>query len=384
MSMGKNPVHGVDCYIIIYQLDPSCKKRAKMTLRSRMKEQPVEDNPFVQLKANIQMELDSIRRELRDLDNTISQSQSEVSKLAQRNAQATVGVQQVQSKVESMKPSEVSAAYETAIDAQQRLFVMRGQLDKLQSDRAQLTRLVESLEKNLQNLDAAILSNSGKKGVTAGVDAMMMLVQAQEAERLRLSRQIHDGPAQALSNYILQAEIAARLFDRNPEQARQELDNMKTAAKDTLQKVRGFIAELRPMMLDDLGLGPTLSRYIELMKEQSGCDIRLVTSGLDQRLESYLEVLLFRAIQELVGNSLRHGQPSTVKVQVDSIASEVRVAVEDNGKGFDPGKLQESTGTGLKVLQERVDMLSGELSIDSGLEKGARISILVPARLAGS
>ena len=355
-----------------------------MTLRSRMKEQPVEENPFVQLKANIQMELDSIRRELRDLDNTISQSQSEVSKLAQRNAQATVGVQQVQSKVESMKPSDVSAAYETAMDAQQRLFVMRGQMDKLQSDRAQLTRMVESLEKNLQNLDVAIVSNSGTKGVAAGVDAMMMLVQAQEAERLRLSRQIHDGPAQALSNYILQAEIAARLFDRNPEQARQELDNMKTAAKDTLQKVRGFIAELRPMMLDDLGLGPTLSRYIELMKEQSGCDIRLITSGLDQRLESYLEVLLFRAIQELVGNSLRHGQPSTVKVQVDSIASEVRVAVEDNGKGFDLDMLQVSTGTGLKVLQERVDMLSGELSIDSGPEKGTRISILVPARLADS
>lgn len=353
-----------------------------MSLRSRMKEQTNVVSPLDQLREVIQTELDSVRRELRDLDNTITQSQSEVAKLAQRNAQATVVLQQAQARGDNIKPSELRTAFDTAMDAQQRLFVMRGQLDKLQSDKTQLARMIESLDRSSKSLEMVATSNTAQKAVASGVDAMMMLVQAQEAERLRLSRQIHDGPAQALSNYILQAEIAARLFDRNPDQARQELENLKTAAKDTLQKVRGFIAELRPMMLDDLGLGPTLVRYIELVKDQSGCDIRMTTTGLDQRLESYLEVLLFRAIQELLGNSLRHGQSSQVKVQVDLLGSEVRVAVEDNGKGFDPETLPSSKGAGLKALIERVDMLDGEIDIDSGIGKGTRVSFAVPARLA--
>lgn len=369
-------------YVILYFVGPAeeVSERLQMSLRSRMKEQPVEENPFEQLKSALQTEVDGIRRELRDLDNTITQSQGEFAKLAQRNAQASAAIQQVQSRLDSMRPADVRSAYEAAVDSQQRLFVMRGQLDRLQSDRNQLLRIIEILERSLQSLESATAANASKKGVTSGVDAMVMLVQAQEGERLRLSRQIHDGPAQALSNYILQAEIAARLFDRNPEQARQELENLKISAKDTLQKVRGFIAELRPMMLDDLGLGPTLARYVELVKEQSGCDVRITTSGLDQRLESYLEVLLFRAIQELIGNAVRHGQPTQLKVQVDLLSGEVRVAVEDNGKGFDPEDLANAKGAGLKVLRERVDMLAGEMDIDSSFGKGTRVSLTVPAR----
>ena len=85
---------------------------------------------------------------------------------------------------------------------------------------------------------------------------IVRVVEAQEAERQRLSRQIHDGPAQALSNFILQTEIAMRLFDIDTERARAELQSLKTSATSTFQKVRDFIFDLRPMMLDDLGLVP--------------------------------------------------------------------------------------------------------------------------------
>ena len=100
-----------------------------------------------------------------------------------------------------------------------------------------------------------------------------MLVNVQEAERQRLSRQMHDGPAQALSNFILQTEIAMRLLDVDPVQARSELGNLKVAAMSTFQKVRNFIFELRPMMLDDLGLAPTIRRYADMFKEQAGVEV---------------------------------------------------------------------------------------------------------------
>ena len=129
-----------------------------------------------------------------------------------------------------------------------------------------------------------------------------MIIQAQEAERGRLARKMHDGPAQALSNFILQTEIAMRLFDIDQSKAKEELAGVKTAASSTFQKVRDFIFDLRPMMLDDLGLVPTITRYVDTFKEQSGIEVRLISTGMEQRFESYLEVMVFRAIQELLGN----------------------------------------------------------------------------------
>jgi two-component system sensor histidine kinase DegS len=104
---------------------------------------------------------------------------------------------------------------------------------------------------------------SNAKSQMAGIE---MIVNAQESERQRLSRQMHDGPAQALSNFILQTEIAMRLFDLDPAQARDELGNLKTSAMGTFQRVRSFIFELRPMMLDDLGFNSTLRKYADAFK----------------------------------------------------------------------------------------------------------------------
>ena len=208
-----------------------------------------------------------------------------------------------------------------------------------------------------------------------------MIIRAQEAERQRLSRQMHDGPAQALSNFILQTEIAARLFDIDQAKAKEELGNLKTAASSTFQKVRDFIFELRPMMLDDLGLAPTLNRYIEALKTQSSIDFRMTTSGMEARLEPYIEVMIFRAIQELLGNAIRHSQASQVKIQLDAAGGEVKVTVDDNGKGFNVESLNETTGMGLKVIRDRVDMIGGEMDVDSVPGQGTRVTFTMPAKV---
>jgi len=207
-----------------------------------------------------------------------------------------------------------------------------------------------------------------------------MLVNAQETERQRLSRQMHDGPAQALSNFILQTEIAMRLMDVDAGQARDELNNLKTSAMGTFQKVRNFIFELRPMMLDDLGLAPTVRRYADAFKEQTGLEVGVTITGHERRLQPYLEVMLFRAIQELLGNAARHSQASLVKVSVDMGEDRIRVSVDDNGKGFDPDSIQQGNSLGLKLIRERAEMLGGSFEIDSAIGKGTRILFAVPAR----
>jgi two-component system sensor histidine kinase DegS len=326
----------------------------------------------------IQSELEETEKALRETTLMIGQSQQEFSKLSQRNAAITAHLQQVQAKMESLPVGDVRMAYESALDAQQRLFVMRGQLEKLQSDRIHLEKHKITLEKMIETNPQD--GSSQQKSTKVTTPGMEMIINAQESERQRLSRQMHDGPAQALSNFILQTEIAMRLMDIDPVQARNELASLKAAAMTTFQKVRNFIFELRPMMLDDLGLVPTIKRYIDTFKEQTGLEISLSISGKERRLEPYVEVMIFRSMQELLGNAVRHSQSTHVKVQLDMGDAIVKVSVDDNGKGFDTEVIRQGNSLGLKLIQERVEMLGGTFEADSVIGKGTRIAFSVPAR----
>ncbi|MFZ5877926.1 MAG: ATP-binding protein [Chloroflexota bacterium] len=341
-----------------------------MTLIDELEDGPASEG------LDIQSEREETQRALREVTLMIEQSQGELNKLTQRNAAITAHLQQVQKQVGQLSPEEIRMAYDSALDAQQRLFVMRGQLDKLQTDRQHLEKYKAVLEfaGQLGSPSQAAPSSTGK----SAMQGIEMIVKAQEAERQRLSRQMHDGPAQALSNFILQTEIAMRLLDADPAQAKDELGNLKVAAMSTFQKVRNFIFELRPMMLDDLGLVPTIRKYVDAFKEQTSLEINLNLTGSERRLEPYVEVMVFRAVQELLGNSARHSQATLVKVQLDMGNENLRVSVEDNGKGFDTGQLMEGSSLGLKLIRERAEMLGGSFDVDSSAGKGTRVSFVVP------
>lgn len=328
---------------------------------------------------DLQTVLEETQRALRDVNIKIEQSQNELGKLTQRNATITTHLQQAQAKIEKIPPAELRTVYDSALDAQQRLLFMRGQLEKLQNDREHLSKLKTVLEKVGPQSSKAVDSAAAERGNTTSVE---MLVDAQESERQRLSRQMHDGPAQALSNFILQTEIAMRLLDVDPGQAREELSNLKVAAMGTFQKVRNFIFELRPMMLDDLGLAPTLRKYTEAFREQTSLDVNVAVTGTERRMEPYIEVMVFRAIQELIGNASRHSQATTARVLLDMGEHMIRVTVDDNGKGTDMDAIDQTGSLGLKLIKERVEMLGGSFEIDSAVGKGTRVVFSVPARNA--
>ena len=326
-------------------------------------------------------ELEETNRALREVTLMIEQSQGELAKITQRNAAISAHLQQVQLQKQGATIDELKMAYDSALDVQQRLFVMRGQLEKLQNDKSHLEKyklILENAISSASEISTASLPAIGVKSQLTGIE---MIVNAQEAERQRLSRQMHDGPAQALSNFILQTEIAMRLLDIDPVQAKDELGNLKTSAMGTFQKVRNFIFELRPMMLDDLGLTPTLKKYADAFKEQAGLEVSVIVTGIERRLEPYLEVMIFRAVQELLGNASRHSQATMVKIMVDLGTDLIRVSVDDNGKGFDPETLRESNNLGLKLIRERAEMLGGNFEIDSAAGSGARIVFTVPAKV---
>jgi two-component system sensor histidine kinase DegS len=287
----------------------------------------------------------------------------------------------VQTNLETLPRADIKAAYDAAQESQQRLFAMRGQLEKLQSDQVNLEKLADHLQRMVETLESLGGAPRPGNGGVDGTPIVVRVVEAQEAERQRLSRQIHDGPAQALSNFILQSEIAMRLFEVDPERAKAELASLKSAATATFQKVRDFIMDLRPMMLDDLGLVPTVKRYVDTFREKTGIQTTLTVTGpTDHRLESVREVMIFRGMQELLTNVRNHAQATQVRITFDTDDMRVRVLVEDNGRGFDVEAAlsgQQKT-IGLSTLKERIGLLGGQLHIESEPGQGTQVVIDVP------
>jgi two-component system sensor histidine kinase DegS len=212
------------------------------------------------------------------------------------------------------------------------------------------------------------------------------VIQAQEEERQRLARQMHDGPAQSLTNFILQAEICQRLIDRNPEKAAEELDNLRTAASATFEKVRDFIFDLRPMMLDDLGVVPTIRRYVESFREKNDIEVKLDLIGEERRMPTYNEVMLFRSIQELMVQARDYSNATEVLVRVDIGANPVRVTFEDNGRGFDAEAVltsgeehfQDPRIQALFTLREKYELVGGSLIMKSTETDGTAVRMEMP------
>ncbi|MBN1218581.1 MAG: sensor histidine kinase [Anaerolineae bacterium] len=332
-------------------------------------------------------EYETIQKELKEIDILINQSSAEVEKLAQRNAQLTNKVRQMETNIDTIPRQDIKEIYTASQEAQMRLFMMRGQVEQLQSRQENLKRYAESLRRILDVADTMLVTTSeSSPAVTGSQDAgtagIIKIIDAQESERHHLSNQLHDGPAQSLTNLILQAEICERLFDSDPARARGELVELKHAVNDTFQKVRSFIFDLRPMMLDDLGLTPTLKKSIEDYEKKTGLACNLTISGKDQRLPSHTEVTIFRVFQQSLNNVRDHAQATHVQMTLDVGNDKVKAAIEDDGAGFDVAEAMAASKQrktiGLGTMQERVELLGGELQIDSTPGRGTRVDFWLP------
>jgi two-component system sensor histidine kinase DegS len=334
-----------------------------------------------QLKETIEQKITTAEQKLAGVTKKIQQSQAEVDKLAQRNIANSAKIKNVKEKTEDFSSGAVRDTYDEALDAQQRLFVMRGQMDKLKSEQVHLQETIMDLQDMTDFLNKTPLLEGGETEINPA-EFIESVIQAQEVERKRLSNKMHDGPAQALSNFILQVEIAQRLFDMDLDQAKDELDELKITANTTFTKVRDFIFELRPMMLDDLGLIPTLRHFFDAFKEQNDVEIHFTASGTERRLDGYLEIMIFRAMQELATNAARHAGANTIRAHIDTGETQVLVDVEDDGKGFNAEQALEDS-MGIKVIKERVDILGGEFNIDTAIGQGTRIGFSIPLATEG-
>ncbi len=327
-------------------------------------------------------ELEQVSAELRDVSAKINSSRGQVEQLAQRNAAIIGEVRRIDAALEQTPRLNIREAYTEALDVQQRLLTTRGQLERLQAEEAVARRIHEMIAGLIEVLQRPDIAEDQGERFNAR-EMIMRVIDAQEEQSARLARLMHDGPAHSLTNFILQAEICQKLFERDPDKAQEELGNLKTAASDAFQNVRSFIFDLRPMMLTDLGLVPTLKRYLEAFEDKTGIATKLNLVGRDRRLEDYREVLLFRGVQALMQNARDQSAANTVTVTLEMTPDRALATVEDNGRGFGTGKLSlnaaNSEALGLGALQERVNLVGGTVRVESVMGQGAKIEIDIPA-----
>lgn len=211
----------------------------------------------------------------------------------------------------------------------------------------------------------------------------MKIIEAQEEERMRVSREIHDGPAQSMANVVLKAELCEKLLDIDLDQSKNELKSLKEVVRESLKDIRKIIYDLRPMSLDDLGLIPTVKRYTSKFIEETGINVEFMTLGTLEGIKPIVEIACFRIIQEALNNIAKHSNAQNVIIKIEKTMDKLSIIVKDNGIGFDIDKLKNDSsreGFGLIGMKERAQHLSGKLEIISSIGEGTKILLSIPLK----
>jgi signal transduction histidine kinase len=206
-------------------------------------------------------------------------------------------------------------------------------------------------------------------------DALQRVVTAQELERRRLARELHDETGQALTSILLGLRSVEEAGDA--EAARAAVAEVRDLVRATLQDVRQLAVELRPKALDDFGLVAALERLTESFGEQTGIAVEFVPAMPEGRLTPEIETALYRIVQESLTNIVKHARAERVSVVLTRKADSVSVVVEDDGVGFEPGRARED-GLGLLGMRERVGLLGGRLAVESRPGAGTTFVAEVP------
>ena len=208
-------------------------------------------------------------------------------------------------------------------------------------------------------------------------DSLRRVVEAQELERRRLARELHDETGQALTSILLGLK---GLEERSKDPAsRAATEELRELVVSTLQDVRRLAVELRPSALDDFGLVAALERLAASFAEQTGISVDFQTALADERLPEEVETALYRIVQESLTNVVKHARARRVSILLARKNGAVKALVEDDGQGFDPAE-QTGDGYGLVGMRERLALLGGRLEVESGRDAGTTIAAEVPVR----
>lgn len=337
---------------------------------------------------------EEMKDELEDIRLNISAIIKKGDLLEEKTRAARRRLAEVSGSFTSYSEEQIRISYENANDLQVKLSANRTEEKKYRQKRDRLQRRLQTLLQTIERAERLVnqlnvtinyfISDFDKveeaiEKPQLNQDYSLRIIEAQEEERKRLSREIHDGPAQMMANVLLRSDLIERTYrEKGPELAFREISSLKEMVRHALTEVRRIIYNLRPMALDDLGLVPTLRKYMETTQDYNpGTHLSFGSHGTERRLPPSYETSIFRLVQEAISNAIRHGKATDIDVKLEWVKERVNISVRDNGTGFDP-KTVKNQSFGLIGMQERIELIKGEFIINSSLGEGTILLFQIP------
>ena len=372
-------------------------------------------------------EVEASKKQLEDLKFQVRQTIERVDALEKQEQRAKQKLARVSADFKNNSEERIRQCYDEVRDVQVALAVERDKEKRLRDQRDKLEIRLRHLMVMLQQAEHLTLAigsvlnylSTQVSGVVWQIEAVQKdklvgarIIKAVEDERFRMSRELHDGPAQDLANLIFQTSICERLVDFSPEEAKQNLQQMRQQIRDCLSSVRQVIFDMRPMALDDLGLEAALHQLVAKMAARGVVSAEYQLDGDPVRLSKYVEVAAFRIVQESLNNVAHHSGTKTARVRVLYTKTALSILIEDEGQGFDMDEFElaqaaaeaqddaqggdedidvnapiddtapkkETLHFGLVSMKERAKMIGAEFQVTSAVGKGTRVHLRIPYR----
>jgi two-component system, NarL family, sensor histidine kinase DegS len=343
-------------------------------------------DPFVLIHQSVTARLQIVEAELETAETKSRDLESSLEQVREQAEESRVVEKHLLNNLKQFSPAEVQETFANIRETQLSVERVQFEYETLAARRAELKdqgQFLRSASQILADLQR-MYGDNGNRPVAADGDkqfrdASRQVFQIIEEERMRIARDMHDGPAQSMANLVLQAEVLEKLLLKDPTLVVAELIDFKSVVREALEETRRLIFDLRPMTLDDLGLVPTLRRYVKEYAEKSGLQARFHVVGEERRLPGNYEAVLFRIVQEALTNARKHASAHSVEVTLTLQAHRAVAVVKDDGDGFDVVATEARQGRtrtlGLISMRERADLEKGHMEIRSQLGRGTEAKV---------
>ena len=213
------------------------------------------------------------------------------------------------------------------------------------------------------------------------------MLEAQELERQRIARDLHDSTVQNLTNCVHKLEYISKIIDTDPERSKMELIMLEKNTRTVINEMREIIYNLRPMSFEDIGIDVTIERELIRLENIGNIKINYTVNGkADDNIKPVISLTIFRIVQEACNNAIKHSKASSIDVVLNYNSNNIELSISDDGVGFDLDLYDNNnpddinSGFGLSMMKERVFLLSGKFNIKSSKNKGTIINVVVPLK----
>ena len=293
----------------------------------------------------------------------------------------------------SYSQEHIKEAYEQAREMQLKLIDLRQQEVYLRRRRDELTRQIKKFKDIGQKADNFLQSTAIALKILRGnverindtigeshrqQQMVTWIIESQEAERRKIARELHDGPAQSMAGILIRLDLIKRLGNQDFKGIYEEIDNVSSMGRETLADVRRIMFDLKPSLLHENNFSNTLKEYFNDYEAKYNFTIDFLQIGQDKQYNLSLETALFRMVQEAVTNIRKHSGVKRAVVKFEDNSANLTLVIKDEGIGFEPNNTGDKESYGILGMKERVNLFGGKLDIISAPGAGTQVIIQVP------